>query len=72
MKDGEVYAIKAIDKDKILEERLADSIKNEIELMRMISHPFIVKLYEVIATNTKIMLVMEYVNGGDLFDAISI
>lgn len=39
--------------------------------MKMINHPFIVKLYEVIATQQKIMLVMEYVEGGDLFDLIS-
>ncbi len=39
--------------------------------MRIINHPYIVKLFEVIATQQKIMLVMEYINGGDLFDAIS-
>lgn len=70
-KNDEKYAIKALDKDKIIEENLGESIKKEIELMRMINHPYIVKLYEVIATQQKIMLVMEYVDGGDLFDAIS-
>lgn len=70
-KNDQKYAIKALDKDKIIEENLGESIKKEIQLMRMISHPYIVKLYEVIATQQKIMLVMEYIDGGDLFDAIS-
>jgi serine/threonine protein kinase len=50
---------------------MASSIKTEISLMRMIRHPYIVKLYEVMVTNSKILLVMEYVDGGDLFDVIS-
>lgn len=70
-KDNQLFAIKTLDKDKIIEENLGDSIKREIQLMRIINHPYIVKLYEVIATQQKIMLVMEYINGGDLFDAIS-
>lgn len=70
-KDGLDYAMKMLDKDKIIEENLGDNIKREIQLMRMINHPYVVKLYEVIATQQKIMLVMEYINGGDLFDAIS-
>lgn len=40
--------------------------------MRTIRHPFIVKLNEVLSTQQKIIIVMEYINGGDLFDKISI
>jgi serine/threonine protein kinase len=39
--------------------------------MRMIRHPYIVKLYEVLSTQQKFILVMEYIDGGDLFDKIS-
>ena len=39
--------------------------------MKKINHPNIVKLFEVMSTNQKILLVMEYIEGGDLFDAIS-
>jgi len=39
--------------------------------MKIIKHPYIVKLIEVMATQQKILLVMEYLEGGDLFDAIS-
>lgn len=37
-------------------------------LLQMIDHPNIVKLVEVLANNTKIFIVLELVNGGDLFD----
>ncbi len=71
-KDNNQYAIKLIDKDKIIEEDISDLIKTEIQLMRMIRHPYIVKLYEVLSTQQKFILVMEYIDGGDLFDKISI
>ena len=37
----------------------------------LVDHPNIVKLYEVLASKTKIYLVLEYVRGGELFDLIS-
>lgn len=40
--------------------------------MKAIEHPYIVKLYEVMATHSKIILVLEYVEGGELGDFISI
>lgn len=36
----------------------------------MDNHPNIVKLIEVLATNSKIFIVLELVGGGDLFDVI--
>ena len=70
-KDSQEFAIKIIDKDKIVEENLLESIKKEIQHMKVIQHPYIVKLYEVMATHSKIILVIEYIEGGELFDYIS-
>lgn len=39
-------------------------------MMKMIQHPNIVKLKEVLASNSKIYLVLELITGGDLFDII--
>lgn len=36
----------------------------------MIEHPNVVKLVEVLANNSKIFIVLELINGGDLFDKI--
>jgi 5'-AMP-activated protein kinase catalytic alpha subunit len=38
--------------------------------MKMIKHPNIAKLKEVLASNSKIYLVIELIRGGDLFDKI--
>lgn len=60
-----------MDKNKIAKENLGDNIITEVTTMKTVQHPYIVKLYEVMTTSQKILLCMEYVNGGDLFDAIS-
>jgi len=49
---------------------LGESIKKEVMLMKMIKHPNIVKLKEVLASKSKIYLVLELIKGGDLFDII--
>ncbi len=39
-------------------------------MMKMIKHKNIVKLKEVLASNSKIYLVLELIRGGDLFDVV--
>ena len=66
--NGKLYAIKAIDKKKLLKNNMhLMNIINEIEVLRNLNHPNIVKLYEVYESNHYICLVMEYIQGGDLF-----
>lgn len=47
------------------------NVKREISIMRRLQHPHIVKLYEVLATKTKIYCVMEFVKGGELFAKVA-
>ncbi|KAI4386182.1 hypothetical protein MLD38_004137 [Melastoma candidum] len=67
---GEPVALKILDKEKVLKHKMAEQIKREIETMKLIKHPNVVQLYEVIGSKTKIFLVMEFVTGGELFDKI--
>ncbi|OAY79966.1 CBL-interacting protein kinase 18-like [Ananas comosus] len=64
-------AIKVIDKEKVLKVGLIDQIKREISVMKLVRHPNIVQLYEVMATKSKIYFVLEYVKGGELFNKVS-
>ena len=43
---------------------------NEIWILRHLSHPNIIKLYEVYESEEYVHLVLEYVKGGELFDHI--
>ncbi|KAK4407487.1 CBL-interacting serine/threonine-protein kinase, partial [Sesamum angolense] len=45
-------------------------IKREIATMKLIKHPNVVCIYEVMASKTKIFIVLEFVTGGELFDKI--
>lgn len=38
--------------------------------MKIVKHPTVVKLYEVLASRSKIFIVLELVEGGELFDKI--
>lgn len=71
LKNGTSVAIKVIDKVKVLKVGMIDQIKCEISVMRLVRHPHVVELYEVMASKTKIYFVMEYVKGGELFDKVS-
>ncbi|KAF6032495.1 DCLK3 [Bugula neritina] len=65
---GHEYAMKIIDKSKLRgKEHMID---NEIAIMKACHQENLVKLYEEFETREEIYLVMEYVKGGDLFDAI--
>jgi 5'-AMP-activated protein kinase catalytic alpha subunit len=70
LKTGESVAIKAMDKEKILKVGMIEQIKREISVMRLVRHPNIVRLYEVMASKSKIYIVMEYVKGGELFNRV--
>ncbi|KAM9075892.1 serine/threonine-protein kinase DCLK3 [Megaptera novaeangliae] len=64
----QAYAMKIIDKSKLKGKE--DMVDSEILIIQSLSHPNIVKLHQVYETDTEIYLIMEYVQGGDLFDAI--
>jgi calcium-dependent protein kinase len=60
-------AIKVIPKVKV---RNQDRFKTEIEIMRNLDHPHIIKLFETFEDSRNIYLVMELCTGGELFDRI--
>lgn len=46
-------------------------IRREIRIMSMLKHPNIIEIYEVFENKDKIILVMEYASGGELYDYVS-
>lgn len=68
---GESVAIKVLSKDQVKKEGMMEQIKREISVTRLVRHPNIVELKEVLATKTKIFFIMEYVKGGELFAKVA-
>eukprot|EP00262_Sarcandra_glabra_P022220 TRINITY_DN9779_c0_g1_i1.p1 TRINITY_DN9779_c0_g1~~TRINITY_DN9779_c0_g1_i1.p1 ORF type:complete len:441 (+),score=75.40 TRINITY_DN9779_c0_g1_i1:82-1404(+) len=68
---GDSVAIKVLDKAQVLRHKMIEQIKREISTMKLIKHPNVVKLYEVMASKTKIYIVLEFAGGGELFDKIA-
>jgi serine/threonine protein kinase len=62
------YACKHITKKKICD---MNKFNNEINIMREINHPNIIKLYEIVETQNKFYLIMEYSEGGSLYNYIT-
>lgn len=60
---GEPVALKILDKEKVLKHKMAEQIKREIATMKLIKHPNVVRLFEVMGSRTKIFIVMEFVTG---------
>ena len=63
----QLVAIKSIDKSKVED---MNDITREIDIMKMVSHPNIIQLYEIFDESKKMHLVLELVTGGELFDRI--
>ncbi|XP_041375698.1 SNF-related serine/threonine-protein kinase-like isoform X2 [Gigantopelta aegis] len=66
---GEKVAVKVIDKTK-LDDVSKAHLFQEVRCMKLVQHPNVVRLYEVIDTQTKLYLILELGDGGDLYDYI--
>lgn len=82
MKTKQYAAVKIVSKNALVNsrislnslaedhERILQGIEREIVIMKLIDHPNIMRLYDVWETSTELYLILEYVEGGELFDYI--
>ncbi|WCJ29912.1 CBL-interacting protein kinase 20 [Euphorbia peplus] len=68
---GKSVAMKVVGKEKVIKVGMMEQVKREIAVMKMVKHPHIVELHEVLASKSKIYFAMELVRGGELFSKIS-
>ena len=66
------FACKVIDK-RLIEDRfqgMMEQFHTEIDALRNLQHPNIIQLFDVYITEDKIFIVMELMEGGELFDYV--
>ncbi|CAF2511765.1 unnamed protein product [Rotaria sp. Silwood2] len=64
---GEIFAIKVLNKDAIIQNDDVECTMTERRILALSArHPFLTGLYCSFQTKERLLLIMEYVNGGDL------
>lgn len=59
-----------LEKDKIVDVSDVERVAREIHILKIVRHPHVVQLYEIIETSKELYLIMEYARGGELFEYI--
>jgi len=67
---GRRYAVKEFDKKAHRSEAHLKQVERELNALRILDHPNICQFSEVLETQTRVFLVMEYVSGGELYEYI--
>lgn len=57
---GEKVAVKILQKDKIKENADVERVTREIFILKLIRHPHIIQLYEIIETPKNLFFIMEH------------
>jgi len=65
--DGKIYAMKVLRKDTIIARKQVTHTKAEKNILMKIQHPFIVNLNYAFQTKDKLYMILDYINGGELF-----
>lgn len=68
---GHVLAVKILNKSKILTKKDGLRIEREIAILKRISHPNLLKLYQLIVTPKNYMLVTQLAEGEELYQRIN-
>ena len=63
-------AVKIIRKDLLTSPKQRENLDNEIRILKSLDHPSIVRVYEYFEEVRRLYIVMEFCNGGELFEEI--
>jgi len=64
---GKVYAMKVLQKEAIINRNQVIHTRSEKSILQQVQHPFIVGLHYAFQTRDKLYMILDYVNGGELF-----
>ncbi|CAF1518363.1 unnamed protein product [Adineta ricciae] len=69
--DNKEFAVKIIDRDKAPSDFVSKFLPRELDIIRTLDHPNIVKVAHILQTKSLTLIVMEYAPSGDLLDYIN-
>ena len=67
---GSRVGVKLLEKERICDIADVNRVTKEIHILKVLQHPHVVRLYEIIETNRQLYMIMEFASGGELFDYI--
>lgn len=67
---GAKTAVKLIDKSKLSSETDRKRVGREIRVLKRLTHPNVVRLFDVVETASRIFCVMEFADGGSVLDHV--
>jgi len=62
-----MFAMKSIHLSRITDETFVEELRNEIEILKSLDHPHIVKAIETFDHRNQLFVIMELCSGGDLY-----
>jgi serine/threonine protein kinase len=65
--DGKIYAMKVLRKEAIIARKQVAHTRAEKTILQKIQHPFIITLHWAFQTDDKLYMILDFVNGGELF-----
>ena len=65
--DGQIYAMKVLSKEEIIRRKQVAHTRAEKSILGKMQHPFIVKLHHAFQTENKLYMILDFINGGELF-----
>jgi CRP-like cAMP-binding protein len=66
----EVFALKALQKAQIVAMKQVNNVIREKEILSMVDHPFIIRLYQTFKDKDRLYMLLELVQGGELFSRL--
>eukprot|EP01117_Protostelium_nocturnum_P013726 TRINITY_DN5155_c0_g1_i1.p1 TRINITY_DN5155_c0_g1~~TRINITY_DN5155_c0_g1_i1.p1 ORF type:complete len:433 (-),score=175.41 TRINITY_DN5155_c0_g1_i1:61-1359(-) len=65
--NGQIYAMKVLRKDFLIETNNVGYTKMEKDILRTVNHPYIVKLHYAFQSDSQVCMVMDFLNGGQVY-----
>jgi serine/threonine protein kinase len=69
-KTNQLYALKRINKDVLIEKKQISNIKNEKDILFQASHPFVNSMDYVFQNETRIYFFLKFIPGGNIYDSL--